>query len=85
MPPKPIRIAVQRRHPTGSPKNTALASVTVSGSICKSAVTLAIGMLKSAVRKNQAAATSATARKAIRFQSRAARSRVSAFIRRATR
>jgi len=64
-PTNPTKIADIRRHPMGSPKNSAAASVMVSGSACKIAVTLAMGMLNSAVRKKYAAPISPTMRKAM--------------------
>ena len=48
-PTKPTAIAAQRRQPTGSPRNSAAPSVTVSGSAWKIAEALAMGMWDRAV------------------------------------
>ena len=54
-PAKPTRIAVKRRQPSGSRRNSAPASVTASGIVWMIAVVLASGRWKSAVMKNHAA------------------------------
>ena len=68
-PRNPITIAPIRRHPIGSERNSALASVTESGKACKIALTLANGILKSAVRKNHVAPTSINVRRIKRRRS----------------
>ena len=54
-----------RRQPIASPKNSAAPSVTASGTLCRMALALAIGMLKSAVRKQNVPAISPTLRRTI--------------------
>ena len=61
-PTSPTPMASQRRQPTASPRNSAAAMVTVSGSTCRIAVTLASGICASAVRKPIVAPTSARPR-----------------------
>ena len=51
-PMKPIAIASQRRHPTGSPNISAAPSVMISGSAWRIAVALASGIWAIADRKN---------------------------------
>ena len=50
-PAKPMRIAIQRRQPTGSRSASAAPIVTASGSDCSTAEMLASGMCPSATRK----------------------------------
>ena len=75
IPTNPMAIAVQRRQPTVSLNKTALASVTASGNICKSAVTLANGMASNADKKKYAAVASAPPRAKTIPQSRPERRR----------
>ena len=61
-PTNPIKIALQRRQPTFSPKKIAANIVTVSGNDWRIAVTLASGILDKAVRKAIVAPSSENAR-----------------------
>ena len=61
-PKKPTAIAIQRRQPTGSAKNTAAPIVTASGSACMTAEILASGNCASATRKKIVAPSSPMAR-----------------------
>ena len=61
-PAKPVATAVQRRHPTCSPRNRAEAAVKLSGVICKMPIRSANGMRARAAWKNRALPTSPTLR-----------------------
>ena len=65
-------MAVNRRQPTASPKTAQAIRVMVSGRACMIAVTLAIGILKRAVRKKNAVAVSARLRRSNSIASRGA-------------
>ena len=67
---KPTRMALHRRQPTASPKNTAANIVTVNGNDCKIAVILANGICAKAVRNSIVEASSAKARTRINRQFR---------------
>ncbi len=57
-PTKPTAIAIQRRQPTGSPRNTAAPTATASGNACRIAAIVAKGSACRVVRKASVAQTS---------------------------